>query len=57
MFRLMRDFSARLSANGRGMLLALGNVRCTRACQVDRELMSLRTDLTGRSGWGAAGMQ
>jgi hypothetical protein len=57
MFRLMREFSATLSASVRGMLLALGNVRCTRACQVDRELMSLRTDLTGRSGWGAAGMQ
>ncbi len=44
----------------RFLLLALINTRCTGACQVDRELMTLRTtspDLTGHSGWSAAGVQ
>jgi hypothetical protein len=53
MSRLIRDSSASLSAKARGMLRALRNTpRCTKACQVDRELMTLRTDLTRHSGWG-----
>jgi hypothetical protein len=57
MSRLIRASSARLSAKARGMLRALRNTRCTRACQVDRELMTLHTDLTRNAGWGATGIQ
>jgi hypothetical protein len=57
MSHFIRASSARLSARARGMLRALGNARCTKACQVDRELMTLRTDLTRKSGWSAAGIQ
>jgi hypothetical protein len=57
MSRLIRASSASLSAKARGMLRALRNTRCTRACQVDRELMTLRTDLTRNAGWGATGIQ
>ena len=39
------------------MLRALRNIRCTKACQVDRELRTLRTDLTRNAGWSAAGIQ
>ena len=57
MSHLIRASSARLSATVRGILRALRNTRCTKACQVDRELMTLRTDLTRQSGWSAAGIQ
>jgi hypothetical protein len=57
MSHFIRASSARLSARARGMLRALGNARCTKACQVDRELVTLRTDLTRKSGWSAAGIQ
>jgi hypothetical protein len=57
MSRRIRASSAKLSAKARGMWRALRNTRCTKACQVDRELMSLRTDLTRQSGWSAAGIQ
>jgi hypothetical protein len=40
----------------RGILSALINTRCNQACQVDRELMAMRTDLIRQSGWGAAGI-
>ena len=57
MSRLIRASSASLIAKARGMLRALRNTRCTKACQVDRELMTLRTDLTRNAGWGAGGIQ
>jgi len=57
MSRPIRASSASLSVKARGMLRALLNTRCTRACQVDRELMALRTDLTRNAGWSAAGIQ
>jgi hypothetical protein len=46
-----------ISAKAREMWRALFDSRCTTACQVDRELLTLRTDLTVRSGWSAAGIQ
>ena len=57
MARLIRASSASLSAKARSILRALRNTRCTKACQVDRELMTLRSDLTRHSGWSAAGIQ
>ncbi len=57
MSRLVRASSASLYAKARRMLLALRSARCTKACAVDRELMTLRTDLTRHSGWSAAGIQ
>ncbi len=57
MSRLIRASSASLFAKARGLVRALRNTRCTKACQVDRELMTLRTDLTRHSGWSAAGIQ
>lgn len=46
-----------LRARARSMLRAWCRGHCTSACQVDRELMTLRTDLTRTSGWSAAGVQ
>jgi hypothetical protein len=57
MSRLIRASSAVLSAKARAMWRTLPTTRCTKACQVDRELMTLRTDLTRQSGWSAAGVQ
>lgn len=57
MSRLIRASLASFSAKGGRMLRALRDARCTKACKVDRELMTLRTDLTRHSGWSAAGMQ
>lgn len=57
MSRLIRVSTASLAAKIRGTLRSLRDTRCTRACQVDRELMTLRTDLTRHSGWSAAGIQ
>ena len=57
MARLIRASSASLSAKARSILRALRNTRCTKACQVDRELMTMRSDLTRHSGWSAAGIQ
>ena len=57
MSRLIRVSTASLAAKIRGALRSLRDTRCTRACQVDRELMTLRTDLTRHSGWSAAGIQ
>lgn len=57
MSRLIRVSSASVSARVSGMLRALRGTRCTKACQVDRELMTLRNDLTRHSGWSAAGIQ
>jgi|RhiMetdeSRZDD1v2_1073273.scaffolds.fasta_scaffold28093_5 hypothetical protein len=57
MSSLIRASSASLSAKARSMLRVLRNTHCTRACQVDRELMTMRTDLTRNAGWGAGGIQ
>ena len=57
MSRLLRASSVSLFPKVRGMLRTLRDFRCTKACQVDRELMTLRTDLTRHSGWGATGIQ
>ena len=57
MSSLIRASSASLYAKARGMLRAFGITRCTRACQVDRELMAMRTDLTRNGGWSVAGIQ
>ena len=57
MSRLIRVSLASFFAKVRGVLRALRDTRCTKACQVDRELMTLRTDLTGHSGWGCGGIQ
>ena len=57
MSRHIETPSGTLLSKARGKLRALLNTRCTKACQVDRELMALRTDLTRHSGWGAAGIQ
>ena len=54
---LIRASSASLSAKVRRMVRTLLDTRCTKACQVDRELMTLRTDLTRHAGWSAAGIQ
>ncbi len=43
--------------DGPGHVAALRDTRCTRACQVDRELMAMRTDLTRDAGWSVAGIQ
>ena len=57
MSRFIRSSSAGLSAKVRSTLRAPLRTRCTRACQLDRELMTLRTELTRHSGWSAAGIQ
>ena len=57
MSRLIRSSTASLAEKIRGTLRSLRDTRCTKACQVDRELMTLRTDLTRHSGWSAAGIQ
>jgi hypothetical protein len=57
MSSLIRASSASLSAKARSMLRVLRNTHCTRACQVERELMTMRTDLTRNAGWGAGGIQ
>ena len=56
MSRLIRASSAGLSAKVRGRLRALRNMpRCTKACQIDRELMTMRTNLSRRVHTGSAG--
>ncbi|MGC4111307.1 MAG: hypothetical protein QM747_12955 [Nocardioides sp.] len=57
MSHLIRASSVGPFAMVRGLFRRLRDVQCTQACQVDRELMSLRTVLTQQSGWSAAGMQ
>ena len=57
MSRFIRASSASLCAKAQGMMRALRNTRCTSACQVDRELMAMRTDLTRNAGWSVAGIQ
>jgi len=57
MSRFIRSSSSGLSAKVRSALRTLLRTRCTRACQLDRELMTLRTELTRHSGWSAAGIQ
>ena len=57
MARLIRISTASLSARARGTFRALRDARCNEACHIDRELMTLRTDLTRHSGWSAAGVE
>ena len=57
MSRLIGASSASLSTRARGMLRALRNKpRCTKACQIDRELMTLRTNLARHAGFGSTGV-
>jgi hypothetical protein len=39
------------------MWRAICDTECAKACKVDRELMTLRTDLTRHAGWSAGGME
>jgi hypothetical protein len=57
MARLIRASFLVCSTAVRQAFGSLCNNRCADACQLDLELMRLRTNLTQQSGWSAAGIQ
>lgn len=57
MARLIPASFATASARAVRVIQSLCDRRCAEACQLDLDLMMLRTNLTRHSHWSAAGIQ